>query len=141
MSSVAFDTLKFTETLKEAGVPDKQARAEAMAMNEAFAQALDTRIATKADIKELDTKIDKSIKALDTKIDKSIKALDTKIDKSIKALDTKIDKSIKALDTKIDFIAQELRSEQRLMKWMLAFNLVLSFAMLSMIAALLLKTP
>ncbi len=33
----------------------------------------------------------------------------------------------------------ELRAEQRLMKWMLSFNLILSFAILSMVASILLK--
>ncbi len=36
MAAVAFDTLKFARRLKEAGVPDKQAEAQAEVMAEAF---------------------------------------------------------------------------------------------------------
>ena len=34
MSAITFDTLKFANTLKAAGVPDKQAEAEAVALSE-----------------------------------------------------------------------------------------------------------
>jgi hypothetical protein len=46
---MAIDTLKFARRLQEAGVPSKQAEAEA----EAIQEALDTATATKSDIVEL----------------------------------------------------------------------------------------
>ena len=49
MTAVAFDTLKFVKRLKEAGVPEKQAEAQA----EAFAEAVDMNLATKQDIKDV----------------------------------------------------------------------------------------
>lgn len=49
-----FDTLKYVETLKEAGVPDNQARAQ----SEALKEVLNTEVATKHDLKELELKID-----------------------------------------------------------------------------------
>ena len=49
MTAVAFDTLKFVKKLKEAGMPEKQAEAQA----EAFAEAVDMNLATKQDIKDL----------------------------------------------------------------------------------------
>ena len=36
MATVTFDTLKFVHTLKAAGIPDKQAEAEAEAISEAL---------------------------------------------------------------------------------------------------------
>ena len=51
MSSVTFDTLKFMETLTDAGVPEAQAKAEAKAFNEAMSQIKDTKdLATKSDL-------------------------------------------------------------------------------------------
>ena len=55
MTIATFDTLKFTDQLVEAGVPEAQARAEAMAIRDAF-QSSD--IATKADINLLKADID-----------------------------------------------------------------------------------
>ncbi len=53
MSQVAFDTLKFTETLKQAGVPEQHAKAEAVAIQGALGEALNTQVATKEDIQKL----------------------------------------------------------------------------------------
>ena len=50
MTTITFDTLKFSRKLKEAGVPEKQAEAEAQAIKEAFNQAMDAQLATKQDI-------------------------------------------------------------------------------------------
>ena len=51
MISIPFDTLKFVERLKAAGVPELQAKAEA----EAFAEILNTSdVATRRDLKELE---------------------------------------------------------------------------------------
>ncbi len=50
MSAIAFDTLKYSKRLKEAGVPDKQAEAEA----EALAEVLEVNLkdlATKEDLR------------------------------------------------------------------------------------------
>ena len=57
MSITTFDTLKFARRLKDAGVPEKQAEAEAEAIREAFAEALDTQVATKADIARLEREL------------------------------------------------------------------------------------
>ncbi len=57
MTITTFDTLKFARRLKNAGVSEQQAEAEAEAIKEAFAEALDTQVATKGDIARLETKI------------------------------------------------------------------------------------
>jgi hypothetical protein len=49
MATIAFDTLKYSKRLKDAGVPDKQAEAEA----EALAEVLEVKLkdlATKEDV-------------------------------------------------------------------------------------------
>ncbi|MFZ2407276.1 MAG: DUF1640 domain-containing protein [Methylobacter sp.] len=54
MSTVTFDTLKYVEALQKGGVPENQARAQ----SEALKEVLNTEVATKHDIKELELKID-----------------------------------------------------------------------------------
>jgi tetrahydromethanopterin S-methyltransferase subunit G len=49
MATIAFDTLRFSKRLKDAGVPDKQAEAEAEALAEVFEVNL-KELATKDDI-------------------------------------------------------------------------------------------
>ena len=53
MSAVTFDTLKFVERLKKAGMEEKTAIALAEAQSEVFAEALDSHLATKQDLVEL----------------------------------------------------------------------------------------
>ena len=53
MSTITFDTLKFVERLERAGVSREQATAFADAQKEAFAEALDTTLATKTDIEAI----------------------------------------------------------------------------------------
>jgi hypothetical protein len=50
MASYIFDTLKFADALKAAGVPAAQAEAQARAIAEAF---VSSDVATKADLREL----------------------------------------------------------------------------------------
>ncbi len=90
MSAPAFDTLKFTRKLQAAGIPVEQADAQAEAINE----ALDSQLATKVDILELDRKIDDVASGLD--------------------------KKIAAVDNKIDLVESHLKDTLRLHGWMLA---------------------
>lgn len=61
MSTVTFDTLKFVETLKNAGVPDNQARAQAEAMKD----VLNSEVATKHDLEKTELKIEARLTRLD----------------------------------------------------------------------------
>lgn len=65
MSAITFDTLKFVEKLKSAGVPDAQAKAEAEALVEALAVA---EVVTKRDFERLDAKLDTRFEKLDGEI-------------------------------------------------------------------------
>jgi len=54
MSTLTFDTLKFANQLKTAGVPAGHAEAEAKALSEVFETNLG-ELATKADLREVET--------------------------------------------------------------------------------------
>ena len=58
MTTITFDTLKFVETLEKAGATRELAAAMAHAQKEAFAEALDTSVATKSDIARLEHRMD-----------------------------------------------------------------------------------
>ena len=63
MSTVTFDTLKYAEALKSAGVPDAQAKAQAEALADALRQG-GQDLATKADIAELKAELKADIAKL-----------------------------------------------------------------------------
>ncbi len=64
MSTITFDTFKFVERLEKAGMPREQAAAFSQAQRDSLAEALDTTVATKADIVRLENKIDNKIEFL-----------------------------------------------------------------------------
>ncbi len=53
MTTIAFDTLAYANKLKQAGVPDRQAKVQA----EAMAELVEERLATKRDLSELEERI------------------------------------------------------------------------------------
>ena len=68
MATITFDTLKFVEKLKAAGVPEGQAKAEAEALVSAFSEAMDSQLATKGDITHLETSIRTELNRLDREL-------------------------------------------------------------------------
>lgn len=65
MASITFDTLKFVEKLRAAGVPEAQAKAEAEALQEAMGTA---EVATGRDIERLESKIEARFERMDGKL-------------------------------------------------------------------------
>ena len=61
MSTVTFDTLKFANTLKEAGVPPAQAEAEARAIVAAIGEI---DVATRSDLRELELRLTLKVGAM-----------------------------------------------------------------------------
>jgi len=71
MATVTFDTLKFVKTLEEAGVPEPQAEAFSTAVRDSHEAA---ELATKADLREVETNLRHEIsdlrKDMDAKFEK-----------------------------------------------------------------------
>jgi len=65
MSTITFDTLRFAERLRTAGVPEAQAKAEAEALRDVLSEALDMTLATRADILATKTELKTDIVHLD----------------------------------------------------------------------------
>ena len=57
MAAITFDTHEFVKKLKGAGFSESQAEAVAEAQRDSLAQALDSQLATKADISRLELKL------------------------------------------------------------------------------------
>ncbi len=58
MTTITFDTFKFVDRLEKAGATRELAAAMVDAQQEAFAQAMDTTLATKSDIVRLENRIE-----------------------------------------------------------------------------------
>ena len=64
MSSATFDSLGYFEKLKAVGVPEEQAKVQANALRE----LIDERLATKQDLRELETRLDNTIEKLEYRL-------------------------------------------------------------------------
>ncbi|MEW6594518.1 MAG: DUF1640 domain-containing protein [Thermodesulfobacteriota bacterium] len=57
MATITFDTLKFAERLEKAGLSREQATAIAEAQKQALAEAMDSQLAAKADLMEMENRL------------------------------------------------------------------------------------
>lgn len=65
MSAITFDTLKYVERLTAAGLPEKQAKAEAEALRDALGDLVEMKsLATKEDISTTKLELKNSIESL-----------------------------------------------------------------------------
>jgi hypothetical protein len=78
MSTLTFDTLKFADRLKSAGIPAVHAEAEAKALSEVLETNLG-ELATKSDLREVETR-------LESKIEKTELVLRQEISGSVSSL-------------------------------------------------------
>ena len=109
MSAIGFDTLKFARKLKEAGVPDKQAEAQAEVLGEAFLYNLD----------EIVTRdyLDSRLAPVNARLD----GIDARMD----SMDARFD-GIDAHLNRIDQRFIEIDGKFRLIYWMLGMILVVN---------------
>ena len=129
MSVATFDTLKFANTLKAAGVPEKQAEAQAVAFAEVIqinfkdqatkgdlaATAKDVRQELKDVEQRLTARINDVEQSLTTKIKDVEQSLTAKIKESEQGLTAKIDGSIAEVKVQI----AQVKGELVLVRWML----------------------
>ncbi|WP_323733071.1 CCDC90 family protein [Candidatus Bandiella euplotis] len=131
----AFDTHKYIKNLQETGFNERQAEVIVKSLLES--RDFDISIlATREQVSNVDTKIDRVESNLDAKIDRVESNLDAKIDKFESNLDAKIDKFESNLDAKIDKLdgkIEELKSsissnKYDIIKWMVTLFITMIIA-------------
>jgi hypothetical protein len=78
MATIAFDTLKYSKRLKDAGVPDNQAEAEAEALKEVLADFAADKLqgnATSRDLKDLETAFKRDLTETETRLKHEIELM------------------------------------------------------------------
>ena len=119
MSAIAFDTLKYTRRLMEAGVSKKQAELQAEAMAEAFVfnvDALVTRDYLDARLGEQDARIDAKFISQTALFDQRFAEFGASIDRRFAELDPRFAQQELGFEREIS----KVKSQLRLHSWMLA---------------------
>ena len=77
-NELIFDTLKYANRLKAAGVPEKQAEVQA----EIISETIEDKLATKTDLEQVKSELKRDIEATRSELKRDIKELDLKIETS-----------------------------------------------------------
>ncbi len=155
MAHATFDTLQFTETLKAAGIPEHQARAEVQAISLAFSQVIEKQVATKTDISAVKEELKEDISAVreelytvKEELKEDISAVKEELKEDVHAVKEdihRLDGKIDSLDTeligKIDANDAKVSGKINLLSWMVGISLIISLAMLPMVVNILLRLP
>jgi hypothetical protein len=110
MTAIAFDTLKFANRLKTAGVPSAQAEAEAEALADVFEVGAQ-ELATKTDIRQLEERTDAKFDLLR----KDLAALEVGLRSDLDRRFAGVDNRFASVDTRF----AKMEGEMSLLKWML----------------------
>ena len=123
MSAIAFDTLKYSRRLIEAGVPKQQAEVQAEAMAEAFVfnvEALVTRDYLDARLGERDARIDARFTSQNALLEQRFAEQDAYIDQRFAEQDARFEKRFAALDLRLERELGAVHKQLHLHSWILA---------------------
>ena len=115
MAAIAFDTLKFARRLKEVGVPEAQAEAQAELMAEAFVFNMDALVTKDYLDQCLDARFAEQEARLLAKMDARFAAQDERFERRFGAIEARLN------DHDLQFV--EIRGELKLHRWILALIL------------------
>ncbi len=101
MSALAFDSLKFARRLKEVGVPDKQAEAQAEIMADTFGFYVDNLVTKDY----LDARLDARFLEQDARIDARLAEQDIRIEARFSQQDLYIEQRFSRIDVKLNMMA------------------------------------
>jgi hypothetical protein len=122
MAVMTFDTLKFANTLKAAGVPEKQAEAEATALSDVLA----------VNFKELATKSDlaQGLSEVRTELRTEIREAEQRLNAKIDLLRSDMNARFDTLIAQRDGYQAKIDGQISLGKWMLGLSISLNVAVL-----------
>ena len=84
--ALAFDTLKYANKLKTAGIPEQQAEVQA----EAMAELVTEKLATKQDLHVLEERMTAKVSELETRMTTKVNELEMRMTAKIDGLDMKL---------------------------------------------------
>ncbi len=109
MIAPLFDTLKYVERLQDAGVPERQAKAEAEVLRDALSESLVTVLAGKEDIRIAKDELQGEIRAFREDLQGQIRAVKEELQGEIRAFREDLQGQIRA-------VKEELQGEIRAIK-------------------------
>jgi len=128
MAGATFNTLKFANTLKAAGVPEKQAEAEAEALSEALAvnfKDLATKDDLKNELNQLRTELKNDIRETEQRLNARIDGVNSSLNAKIDGVNSSLNAKIDCVNSRIDSSTAKIQGEMTLMKYMFGICITL----------------
>jgi len=120
MTIITFDTLKFVDTLREAGVPDRHARAICRAVRDAHETA---ELAPGRDLRETGAAIRDELRTLGTSLASDMQAFRSGLKSELRALGAELKTDMQALGSELRSDIRALRAELRAIELRLTIRL------------------
>ena len=125
MAVATFDTLKFANTLKTAGVPAQQAEAQAVAFAEVI-QVNFKDLATKEDLALAKNELKQEIAQVRTELAQ----VRTELKQDNESLEQRLGSRIDLVGAEVKNLRTELKGELTLLKWMFAVGVTVGLGIL-----------
>ena len=118
MAAIAFDTLLFARRLKDAGVPEKQAEAQAEVMAETFVYNMDSLVTTDyldARLAEQNTRLDARFVEFEARVDNRFVEFEARVDTRFAEFEARFNSRFGDLESSTDkrFTEQDAKFEKR----------------------------
>jgi flagellar motility protein MotE (MotC chaperone) len=153
---IKFDTLRYTNSLIEAGIPPEQAEAQAIALTQAMDEATVTpselvllRSDLIARIEMLRIEINEKFDALRAEMNDKLEELEERFNANLEALEERFNAKLEALeerfDAKLELLEQRLRAyiDRKLVTvyWMVGISLALHAVTIGILVKILDRLP
>jgi coiled-coil family 90 protein len=126
MATATFDTLKFANRLKQAGVPAPQAEAEAEALAEALQVNL-RDLATKSDLSAVRDELKRDLAAVRDELKRDLAAVHDELKRDLAAVRDELKSDARDSETRargrIDTLESKMDGKFLLLQWMLGLLL------------------
>ncbi len=95
--SIIMDTLSYAKKLKAVGFTEDQAEVQA----EMLAKIVDEKLATKYDMKKLETSLRRDMKELESSLKRDMKELESSLKRDMKELESSLKRDMKELELRL----------------------------------------
>ncbi len=109
--AIAFDTHVYVKKLQSVGFTEEQAEV----LSSTQAELIDERLATKRDLKELETCLRRDMKELEASLQRDMKELEAGLQRDVKELEASLQRDMKELELRLELKIVEQKSET--VKW------------------------
>lgn len=138
---IKFDTLEYTRSLIEAGIPAQQAEAQALALTQALAEAT----VAPSEVVLLRTDMTARIEMLRADIYARLEALEKDFNAKLEALEERVNAKLEALEerlnAKLEALEERFHGKLTTVYWMVGISLTLHAVTIGMLLKILERLP